>query len=111
MDILTDLLRAEGAHRHAAPIRYRMSAARLPVVKDIDAFVFENTPINEGLVRSLYAGSFLPDLQRDDLDASACCLTRRCSRRATPLPHHDVPYVFRADRIHPGLMGCCAAQP
>ena len=60
MDILTDLLRAEGAHRHAAPIRYRMSAARLPVVKDIDAFVFENTPINEGLVRSLYAGSFLP---------------------------------------------------
>jgi DNA replication protein DnaC len=37
-----------------------MSTARLPVVKDIDAFVFENTPINEGLVRSLHAGSFLP---------------------------------------------------
>ena len=60
MEILTDLLRAEGAHRHAASIRYRMTAARLPVVKDIDAFVFENTPINEGLVRSLHAGSFLP---------------------------------------------------
>lgn len=59
-EILSDLLRAEAAHRHAASIRYRMSAARLPVVKDIDAFVFENTPIKEGLVRSLQAGSFLP---------------------------------------------------
>jgi len=59
-EILSDLLRAEAAHRHAASIRYRMSAARLPVVKDIDAFVFENTPVNEGLVRSLHAGSFLP---------------------------------------------------
>ena len=59
-EILTDLLRAEAAHRHAASIRYRMSAAKLPVVKDIDAFVFEGTPINEGLVRSLHAGSFLP---------------------------------------------------
>ena len=58
MEILSDLLRAEGAHRHAASIRYRMTAARLPVVKDLDAFVFENTPINEGLVRSLHAGSF-----------------------------------------------------
>ena len=60
MEILTDLLRAEAAHRHAASIRYRMSAAKLPVVKDIDAFVFESTPINEGLVRSLHGGSFLP---------------------------------------------------
>lgn len=60
MEILADLLRAEAAHRHAASIRYRMSAAKLPVVKDIDAFVFEDTPINEELVRSLHAGSFLP---------------------------------------------------
>jgi len=30
------------------------------VVKDIDAFRFEGTPINEELVRSLHAGSFLP---------------------------------------------------
>ncbi|MDR7157261.1 DNA replication protein DnaC [Sphingobium xenophagum] len=27
---------------------------------DIDAFRFEGTPINEGLVRSLYSGAFLP---------------------------------------------------
>src|SRR5690606_27330020 len=59
MEILTDLLRAEAAHRHAASIRYRMTAAKLPVVKDIDAFVFEGPLINEQLVRSLHAGSFL----------------------------------------------------
>lgn len=59
MEILTDLLRAEAAHRHAASVRYRMGAAKLPVVKDLDAFAFEGTPINEDLVRSLHAGSFL----------------------------------------------------
>ena len=58
-EILTDLLRAEAAHRHSASIRYRMSAAKLPLVKDLDAFVFEGTPVNEGLARSLHAGSFL----------------------------------------------------
>ena len=60
MEILTDLLRAEATHRHAASIRYRMTAAKLPVVKDIDAFHFEGTPINEALVRSLHSGAFLP---------------------------------------------------
>jgi DNA replication protein DnaC len=60
MEILTDLLRAKATHRHTASIRYRMSAAKLPVAKDIDAFVFDGTPVNEGLVRSLHAGSFLP---------------------------------------------------
>ena len=59
MEVLTDLLQAEAAHRHAASIRYRMTAARLPVIKDLGAFTFEGTPINEGLVRSLHAGAFL----------------------------------------------------
>jgi DNA replication protein DnaC len=59
MEILTDLLRAEAAHRHAASIRYRMTAAKLPVIKDLDTFVFDGTPVNEGLVRSLHAASFL----------------------------------------------------
>src|SRR5487761_2204748 len=60
MEVLTDLLQAEAAHRHAASIRYRMSATKLPVIKDLDAFVFDGTPINEELGRSLQAGSFLP---------------------------------------------------
>ena len=61
MEVLADLLQAEAAHRHAASIRYRMTAARLPVIKDLGAFVFDGTPINEGLVRQLHAGSFLPN--------------------------------------------------
>ena len=61
MEVLADLLQAEAAHRHAASIRYRMTATRLPVIKDLSAFVFDSTFINEGLVRSLYAGSFLPN--------------------------------------------------
>lgn len=59
MEVLTDLLQAEAAHRHAASIRYRITAARLAVIKDLAAFAFEGTPINEGLVRSLHAGAFL----------------------------------------------------
>ena len=59
MEVLTDLLQAEAAHRHAASIRYRMTAAKLPVIKDLDAFAFDGTPINEGLVRSLHGGAFL----------------------------------------------------
>lgn len=60
MEMLGDLLRAETAHREAASIRYRMTAAKLPAIKDLDSFVFDNTPIIEGLVRSLHTGSFLP---------------------------------------------------
>jgi len=61
MEMLGDLLRAEAAHREAASIRYRMTAARLPAIKDLDGFMFADTPINESLVRSLHAGSFLPE--------------------------------------------------
>lgn len=59
MEVLADLLHAEAAHRHASSIRYRMTAVKLPVIKDLDAFVFDGTPINESLVRSLHAGAFL----------------------------------------------------
>src|SRR3546814_15143258 len=67
MEILTDLLRAEATHRHAASIRYRTAAARLPVVKDIDAFRFEGPTINQGLVRSLHTRPFLPARRQSHL--------------------------------------------
>lgn len=51
MEILTDLLRAETAHRHAASVRYRMSAAKLPAVKDLDAFVFDGKRHDPNLPR------------------------------------------------------------
>lgn len=59
MEMLADLLQAETTHRQAASIRYRITAARLPVMKDLSAFSFEGSPINQGLVRSLHDGSFL----------------------------------------------------
>ena len=61
MEILTELLKAEAAHRNAASIRYRMTAAKMPVIKDLDSFVFTGTPINEGLVKSLHGGDFLAE--------------------------------------------------
>ena len=59
-EMFTDLLRAETACREAASIRYRMKAAKLPATEVLDNFEFTGTPINEALVRSLHAGSFLP---------------------------------------------------
>ena len=48
------LLRAKRARRHAASIRYRMMFAKLPIVKDLDAFVFDGTPASG----ELWAASF-----------------------------------------------------
>ena len=61
IEILTELLKAEAAHRQAASIRYRMTAAKMPVIKDLDSFAFTGTPINEGLVKSLHGGDFLAE--------------------------------------------------
>ena len=57
---LQALLAAVGTAGSTASIRYRISAAKLPVVKDLDALVYDGTPINEGLVRLLHSGSFIP---------------------------------------------------
>ena len=59
MEMLADLLEAETAHRKAASIRYRMTAAKLPVMKDLSTFIFHGSPINEGLIRTLHDGAFL----------------------------------------------------
>src|SRR3546814_19432250 len=54
MEILTDLPRAEATHRDEASIRYRLTAARLPVVKDLERFRFAGNPTNEELLRYLH---------------------------------------------------------
>ena len=61
LEMLADLLKAETAHRQAASIRYRITAAKLPAMKDLARFTFDGSPINEGLVRALHDGSFLAD--------------------------------------------------
>jgi DNA replication protein DnaC len=59
--IVGDLLQSEIAEKQARSIRYQMTIAKLPLAKDIDAFDFTDTPINEGLVRDLATGSFVAD--------------------------------------------------
>ena len=61
LEMLADLLKAAAAHRQAASIRYRITAAKLPAMKDLARFTFDGSPINEGLVRALHGGSFLAD--------------------------------------------------
>ena len=57
--VVGDLLTAEITEKHARSIRYQISIAKLPLAQDIDEFHFDNTPVNETLVRDLAAGNFL----------------------------------------------------
>jgi len=57
--IIADLLKAEIAEKQARSIKYQITIARLPLAKELAAFEFADTPINEGLVRDLASGAFL----------------------------------------------------
>src|SRR6202163_2500272 len=57
--LIASLIRAERTHRQARSISYRIGGAKFPVLKDIDKFVFADTPVDEGLVRELASGGFL----------------------------------------------------
>lgn len=57
--VLLDLLTAELAERRIRSIRYQMGIAKFPVEKDLDHFNFNESPVNETQVRTLYEGSFL----------------------------------------------------
>ncbi|NPD70265.1 ATP-binding protein (plasmid) [Lichenicola cladoniae] len=62
--IVGNLLQAEIAEKQARSIRYQVTTAKLPLIKEIADFDFSGTPINEGLVRDMATGSFL-DGQRN----------------------------------------------
>src|SRR5277367_3553914 len=57
--IVGDLLTAEITEKQARSIRYQITIAKLPLAKDIGDFTFDDTPINETLVRDLAGGNFL----------------------------------------------------
>jgi len=57
--LLASLLRAEHNHRQARSIVYRIASAKFPVLKDLDAFRFTDTAIDEGKVREIATGAFL----------------------------------------------------
>jgi len=57
--LIASLIRAERIHRQARSISYRISGAKFPVLKDLDSFVFADTPLDQGQVRELATGTFL----------------------------------------------------
>ena len=57
--IVGDLLTAEISEKQARSIKYQITIAKLPLAKDITDFVFDDTPVNEALVRDLAGGGFL----------------------------------------------------
>jgi DNA replication protein DnaC len=57
--IVGDLLAAEMSEKQARSIKYQMTIARMPFAKEIEEFAFEDTPVNEILVRDLAGGAFL----------------------------------------------------
>ncbi|HTX77810.1 MAG TPA: IS21-like element helper ATPase IstB [Terracidiphilus sp.] len=57
--IIGDLLNAEIAEKQARSIRYQITIAKLPLAKDLTDFRFDNTQVNEALVRDLASGEFL----------------------------------------------------
>ena len=48
--LIASLIRAERTHRQARSISYRIAGAKFPVLKDIDKFVFADTPVDEEIV-------------------------------------------------------------
>ncbi|NDW07710.1 MULTISPECIES: IS21-like element helper ATPase IstB [Jiella] len=57
--VVGDLLTAEMSEKQARSIKYQMTIARMPFAKEIEEFAFEDTPVNETLVRDLAGGAFL----------------------------------------------------
>ena len=57
--VVGDLLSAEISEKQARSIKYQITIAKLPLARDIDDFVFDETPINESLVRDLASGNFI----------------------------------------------------
>src|SRR6478752_882567 len=54
-----DLLKAEISEKQARSIKYQLTVAKLPLAKDVEDFLFKDTPVNEALVRDLAAGGFI----------------------------------------------------
>ena len=57
--VVGDLLTAEITEKQARSIKYQITIAKLPSAREIEEFDFDETPINETLVRDLMSGAFL----------------------------------------------------
>ncbi len=59
--VIGELLQAEIADEKARSIKYQMTIAKLPTVKELADFDFTSSPVNEPLVRDLATGAFVED--------------------------------------------------
>jgi DNA replication protein DnaC len=59
--ILLELLEAELAERKAKSIKYQMGLAKFPVIKDLDRFDFDSSPVDEVQIHSLMEGRFMAE--------------------------------------------------
>ena len=73
--LIAALIRAEHTHRQARSISYRISGAKFPVLKDLDSFVFADTPVDQGVASSRPAPSWTP--------------SATASLSADPIPIHN----------------------
>ncbi len=109
-----DLLKAEISEKQARSIKYQLTIAKLPLAKDIDDFMFKDTPINEALVRALAGGGFIAEQRNSVLVGGtgtgkthlAIAIARNCIRagargrfyttvdlpRRTSGPHRRLPH-------------------
>src|SRR5215216_1657910 len=74
--VVGDLLKAEIAEKQARSIKYQVTIAKLPLAKDLDDFVFAETPVNETLVRELATGASWPS------SATPCSSAARAPAKA-----------------------------
>ena len=59
--ILEDLLKAEVAEREVRSINYQMKTARFPSFRDLSGFRFNESAVDESLVKTLHGCAFIED--------------------------------------------------
>jgi DNA replication protein DnaC len=61
--VLESLLKAEVAERDVRSINYQMKVAKFPAYRDLSGFDFDQSSVDEALVRSLHRCEFMEDAQ------------------------------------------------
>ena len=61
--VLEMLLKAEASERDVRSINYQMKVAKFPAYRDLTGFDFEQSTVDEALVKSLHRCQFLEDAQ------------------------------------------------
>ncbi len=56
--VISQLIKAESAYREVRSMAYQMRAAKFPAHKDLTGFVFEESQVDEALVRELHSLKF-----------------------------------------------------